>query len=435
MRERRNLRAARWVWLAAGVLVVASGTAAFGLFRGETGGQLNGLAWSILIAAAAIAATGLFTVPTTSGNRLTPAYIVVTALPLVAEREIVDEKLIGAIPFFGLESALAAVLGGLAVLAVLRAIRGDDAQEIVERFVRRLVVFVAYLLAYEGLSRTDFLQGSEWRRLVLFAIAGLGAFAVEVLLHVTFTGRLLGGRARHGVASSASDAAVFVSLLATGALFGLSFETIGAWALAVAVLPYAFTAGAFRRLAQTKRTYEQTLVALAQIPEAGGHTPVGHAARTNDLATAVAERIGVSPKEYERINYASFLHDIGRITLNEPSILRQGFTDVDLAGWGAEIVGETEYLDEVATIVRRQHEPFRSPGEVSNPDLPLASRIIKVCSAYDESIYEMGFSPLEALERIHRGTVYDFDPDVVRELREVLERRGMLNHPAAVTPE
>ena len=88
----------------------------------------------------------------------------------------------------------------------------------------------------------------------------------------------------------------------------------------------------------------------------------------------------------------------------------------------------------VTTIVRRQHEPFRSPGEVSNPDLPLASRIIKVCSAYDESVHEMGFSPLEALERIHRGTVYDFDPDVVRELRAVLERRGTLNHPATVTP-
>jgi HD-GYP domain-containing protein (c-di-GMP phosphodiesterase class II) len=278
------------------------------------------------------------------------------------------------------------------------------------------------------------MEGSEWRRVVLFSLAGLGAFMVEVVLHVIFTGRMFGGRTRHGVTSSISDAAVFASLLATGALFGLSYEAIDEWAFAVAVLPYAFTAGAFRRLSQTKGTYEQTLVALAQIPEVGGHTPIGHAARTNELATAVAERIGVSPRDYEQIKYASFLHDIGRITLNEPSILRQGFTDVDLAGWGAEIVGETKYLEDVATIVRRQHEPFRSPGEVSNPDLPLASRIIKVCSAYDESVHEMGFSPLEALERIHRGTVYDFDPDVVRELREVLERRGMLNHPASVTP-
>jgi hypothetical protein len=422
------------VWLLAGLLAGAAAAGAFVLYRIETGGQFDGRARSILLAIAAIAITGLFTVPTSSGNRLTPAYIAVIALPLVAEREFADDKLIGALPFFTFESALASVLGGLALLAVLRAVRGHQGREVVDDLLRRLCVFVSYLFAYDLLLSTTFMQGSEWRRVVLFALAGLGAFVVEVVLHVIFTGRLFGGRTRHGVTSSVADAAVFASLLATGALFGLSYEAIGAWAFAVAVLPYAFTAGAFRRLSQTKGTYEQTLVALAQIPEVGGHTPIGHAARTNDLATAVAERIGVSPKDYERINYASFLHDIGRITLNEPSILRQGFTDVDLAGWGAEIVGETKYLEDVATIVRRQHEPFRSPGEVSNPDLPLASRIIKVCSAYDESVHEMGFSPLEALERIHRGTVYDFDPDVVRELREVLERRGMLNHPTSVTP-
>lgn len=434
MREAGRPRAARWVWFVTGLAVMASGLTAFVLYQDSTGGDFGALARSILLAAAGIAVTGLFIVPTSSGNQLTPAYIVVTALPLVAARETADDKLIGAIPYFDLGSATAAVLGGLSLLAILRAVRGDDGREIIEGLVRRATVFVVYLLAYHGLLIGGFMQGSGWSRVVSFAVAGLAAFIGEVVLHILFNGMIFGGRLRHGVASVVSDASVFLSLLATGALFGLSFEAISWWALAVAVLPYAFTAGAFRRLSETKRTYEQTLVALAQIPEVGGHTPIGHAARTNDLATSVAERIGVSPKDYERINYASFLHDIGRITLNEPSILRQGFTDVDLAGWGAEIVGETKYLEDVAEIVRRQHEPFRSPGEVSNPDLPLASRIIKVCSAYDESVYEMGFSPLEALERIHRGTVYDFDPDVVRELREVLERRGMLNHPATVTP-
>lgn len=435
MRDRAAVKSARWVGLLAGIVVAGAAAGATVLYLAETGGAFDSHAQTMVLAAVAIALTGLFTVPTSSGNRLTPAYIAVAALPLVAPRLPADVGTpVGTEAYFDFHSALASVLAGLAVLAVLRAIRRHDGGAVVEDLVRRLIVFVSYLYAYDRLDATAFIEGSEWRRVAMFALAGLVAFAVEVVVHVVFTGGLFRGRTRHHVTSGVSDAAVFVSLLTTGALFGLSYETIGQWAFAVAVLPYAFTAGAFRRLSQTKGTYEQTLVALAQIPEVGGHTPIGHAARTNDLATAVAERIGVSPKDYERINYASFLHDIGRITLNEPSILRQGFTDVDLAGWGAEIVGETKYLEDVATIVRRQHEPFRSPGEVSNPDLPLASRIIKVCSAYDESIHEMGFSPLEALERIHRGTVYDFDPDVVRELREVLERRGMLNHPATVTP-
>ncbi len=422
------------MWFATLVATIGAGATSAMLFERETGGRLGTTAMWIIAGGAVIALSGLAAVPTASGNRLTPAYIAVAALPLIGERVDTSGVVVGIDAIFTLQGAMAATLGGLAMLAVIRTFRGLDPREVGDRLVRRALVFTTYLVVYDVIIATTFMQGSEWRRLAILSLAGVSAFVVEAIADVVFTGRLFGGRLRHGLVASSSDVAVFVSLIATGALFGLAYEAIGASAFAVAVLPYAFTAGAFKRLSQTKETYEQTLIALAQIPEVGGHTPIGHAARTNELATAVAERIGVSPKDYERINYASFLHDIGRITLNEPSILRQGFTDVDLAGWGAEIVGETKYLEDVATIVRRQHEPFRSPGEVSNPDLPLASRIIKVCSAYDESVHEMGFSPLEALERIHRGTVYDFDPDVVRELREVLERRGMLNHPTTVTP-
>ena len=39
----------------------------------------------------------------------------------------------------------------------------------------------------------------------------------------------------------------------------------------------------------------------------------------------------------------------------------------------------------------------------------------------DVMVAEAGASPLEALELLHRGTVYDYDPRVVRSLRTVLE--------------
>lgn len=434
MPDRWKGRAATWVWVFAVALIIASAIGSVAIYMVETGGNFDERGSWILAAGAMIAVAGLFAVPTSSGNRLTPAYIVVASLPLIAERNFIGDVVSSTDQIFSFAGAMSATLGGLAALAVARTARGDDLRQVVDRLLRRLGVFAAYLFAYESVRVTDLLQGSEWGRITLFALAGSVAFLVEAVADVVLTGRIFGGRIRHGLASSASDAAAFVSLIATGALFGLAYEAISWWALAVAVLPYAFTAGAFSRLAQTKGTYEQTIVALAQIPEVGGHTRLGHAARTNALAIALAERIGVSPKEYERINYASFLHDIGRITLNEPSIVRQGFTDVDIAGWGAEIVGETKYLDDVATIVRRQHEPFRSPGEVSNPDLPLASRIIKVCSAYDEAVTEKRMSPLQALEDIHTKTVYDFDPEVVRGLRTVLERQGALNAHPVVTP-
>ena len=445
---------AGWVWALTGLLPIGAGAGAAVLYTDGTRSVSDTDYWSgselglwIIAAAVIIAASGLINVPTFTANPLTPAYIAVASLPLLitAVGPLVDaetgavvtggsnEPVIVFDRVFHFPAAMAAVLGGLAALWVMRAATGEDPRTATDRFIRRLAVFSVYLAMFDVVDGSTILEGSEWKPLAAFFSAAVAAFVVEVVLDAVLTGRMLRRRVRGAFPSAAADVAVFVSLMATGALFALAFEAIGAWAVAVAVLPYGFAAGAFRRLAQTKRTYEQTLVALAQIPEAGGHTEPGHAARTNELSLAVADRIGVSPGEWEQVNYASYLHDIGRITLNEPSILRQGFTEVDIAQWGAEIVGETSYLSEVAEIVRRQHEPFRSPGEQYNPDLPLASRIIKVCSAYDEAVTELGLSPLDAVEQIYKGTTYDYDPEIVNTLRTVLERRGAFNHPARVS--
>ena len=56
----------------------------------------------------------------------------------------------------------------------------------------------------------------------------------------------------------------------------------------------------------------------------------------------------------------------------------------------------------------------------------MISKIIKVASAYDQAVHEMHLSPLEGLERIHRGSAYDFDPDVSASLRRVLVQRGVI---------
>ncbi len=54
----------------------------------------------------------------------------------------------------------------------------------------------------------------------------------------------------------------------------------------------------------------------------------------------------------------------------------------------------------------------------------MASKIIRAASAYDHATEDLGFSPLEALEVLHRGAAYDFDPDVVQAVRSILQTRG-----------
>ena len=124
------------------------------------------------------------------------------------------------------------------------------------------------------------------------------------------------------------------------------------------------------------------------------------------------------------------MHDIGRITLTEPAIIRVGYTDDDIARWGAEIISQAPYLERIADHVRRLHEPYRKPGEQSDPAISTISKIVRATSAYDHLVVERELSALQAIEVLHQGAAYDFDPHVVAAMRRVLERRGAF-HPGA----
>jgi HD-GYP domain-containing protein (c-di-GMP phosphodiesterase class II) len=222
------------------------------------------------------------------------------------------------------------------------------------------------------------------------------------------------------------DLNVFLGLTLTGALFGELYPALKWWALPIALLPYSFAHSAFARFQETKVTYKQTIRALARIPEVSGLGVNGHADRTTEIASSIAKEMGLGPVQVEHTEFAGLMHDIGRVSLNEPQILKMGYTPDDIARWSAEIIAEAPYLDRVAGDVRNQYEPFRRPGEESDPDISVISRIIKVAAAYDWQVYSDGRSPLQALEHLHAGTAYEFDPAVVASLRHILTARGVL---------
>ncbi|MDH3499374.1 MAG: HD domain-containing protein [Acidimicrobiia bacterium] len=218
-----------------------------------------------------------------------------------------------------------------------------------------------------------------------------------------------------------------VTLLASGAFFGVVWqEMTWWWATAVAVIPYSFAHVGFWLSERTAGTYRATIQALSRVPEVAGLTPDGHGSRTAELSLAIADEVGMLAVDRVELERAALLHDIGRLTLSQPSILRRGFSDEDIARWGSEMIREAPTLQGVADIVSHQHEPYRRPGEQFDPALPLASKIIRVASAYDHATTELGFLPLEALELLHRGAAYDFDPDVVAATRQVLDRDSTL---------
>lgn len=374
--------------------------------------------FALLIAATALVLGSLVDVATSnSGNRFTTGLAVAAAIPFVfSGPDGVD-----------LAATLAAYGVGLAAVWALRFSRGEEHSELLPTLIRRLGGYVTYAVVYSAM-RVGILSdlSGGWEDLLPFAVALIAWLAVEVFLRAML---ILGPRelSRTYLARAIlHDLNVFVGLALTGALFGELYQHLGWWAAPIALLPYSFAHSAFRRFQETKVTYKQTIRALARIPEVSGLAIDGHADRTTALAASIAKELGLGPSRVEEVEYAGLMHDIGRVSLNEPNVVRMGYTDDDIARWSAEIIAESPYLERVADDVRHQYQSFRKPGEQDDPEISIISRIIKVAAAYDWKVHQDAMSPLEALEALHAGAAYEFDPDVVASLRRLLEARGVL---------
>jgi HD domain len=377
----------------------------------------------LAVATTALVIGSLFGVATSnSGNRFTTGLAVAAAIPFVLlNGEGVD--LAGSIAAYGI---------GVSVVWLLRYSRGEDYRDLLPTAVRRFAGYVTYATVYSLMRTGPFAELSGgWGDLVPFAVAILAWISVEVLLRAML---IMGTRelSRTYLARAfIHDLNVFMGLAMTGALFGELWPELQWWALPIAMLPYSFAHSAFKRFQQTKVTYKQTIRALARIPEVSGLGVDGHADRTTEMAAAIAKEIGLGPVQVEDVEYAGLMHDIGRVSLNEPQILRMGYSNEDIARWSSEIIAEAPYLNRVAGHVRHQYEPHRKPGEQTDPEVSMVSRIIKVSAAYDWQVHQDGLSPLQALENLHAGAAYEYDPVVVASLRRLLESRGVL-HPVRV---
>ncbi len=216
------------------------------------------------------------------------------------------------------------------------------------------------------------------------------------------------------------DWPVVASLFGSGALFGAAHPILDWWSIPVAVVPYVFTHVAFSRYFGARRTYGQMIRALSRIAEIAGISEKGHADSTAGLCLAIGQRAGLRPDQLRELEYAALLHDIGRVSVPDPSNAKFSHQSAELATMSAAIIGQTPYLDGVAGIVANQYMPYRQPGQGSDPGVEVASRIVRVAAEYDRLLHEQELRSLDAIEVLHRGSAYDYDPEVISILREVV---------------
>ena len=326
------------------------------------------------------------------------------------------------------EVAAAFMIGSI-VSQLLLAATGKRLR--LEVVATRLLVVLGGALAYRALLPVI----PDRYALGLSHLSGLGlagmlatVMSLEVLLQSGLTlaeedrpiGRLLLDQFR-------ATGPLLLSSISVSALLALSYPSLRAWTLPLFLAPLAATQYSFKQVTTVRKSYLQTVGALAKVPEMAGYTQAGHSKRVADLSVGIAKELGIGDPELHEIEYAALLHDIGRISLPDPEESKST-SNLQLALVGATIIEETGHFPAVADMVRDQHEPYRRRGEETNRSLTMGSKIIKVASAFDDLTEPPGpgRTPREAVEQLYLGMAFDYDPNVIQALTRVLERSQVI---------
>lgn len=269
---------------------------------------------------------------------------------------------------------------------------------------------------------------NRWAIALVMLCVGIVAMVVDLVLE----GAVSAGRGHAPLLPTITDevrssAALGTALVTSGALIALAEFAIGIAALPLFLLPLLLTYFAVQRFAGVRETYRQTIASLSSLTDRAGYTETDHARRVSGTAVAIGRDLGMSQRELTDLEYAAMLHDLGQVALREP--IPQGATVVvspadqqRIAQDGADIVRTTGVLDNVAAILEAQTTPYRQVREFGQ-DIPLSSRIIKVVNAFDDLSDTSDERAEHAMERIHLGLGYEYDPQVVESLTKVLQRR------------
>jgi len=152
-----------------------------------------------------------------------------------------------------------------------------------------------------------------------------------------------------------------------------------------------------------------------------------HLCRVGRLAAIIGRRLGMEAGELEELRRAAELHDIGKAAIPDSILNKAGpLSDEEWTFMlrhtiaGERILANAPALIPVARIVRSSNERWDGtgyPDGLAGESIPLGSRIVFVCDAFDAMTSDRPYYPArgaeEAIAELERGSGTQFDPGVV----------------------
>ena len=164
----------------------------------------------------------------------------------------------------------------------------------------------------------------------------------------------------------------------------------------------------------------------------------GHSSRVNYYANLIAQKLDLSQNDLDNLQIGAFLHDIGKVGIENKIISKQGkFDDQELKiarrhpEIGTELVAPIGVPLEVTSVIRHHHEFYDGtgyPDGLKGDAIPLLARIVSLAEVFDAMVsnrpYRKALPLDEAVKEVKRCSGTQFDPKLVEILVQLVEEKG-----------
>jgi HD-GYP domain-containing protein (c-di-GMP phosphodiesterase class II) len=161
-----------------------------------------------------------------------------------------------------------------------------------------------------------------------------------------------------------------------------------------------------------------------------------HSRRVTRFALLLGQQLHLSAEDLEVLRYATPLHDLGKIGIEDGILRKPGPLTIDEleamkthTTRGARIVERVPALHRALAIVRSHHERWDGhgyPDGIADEDIPLLARIVAVAESFDAMTFDTPYRrriPVEeAFAELDRQQGAQFDPTVVTAFLQIREQ-------------
>lgn len=189
-----------------------------------------------------------------------------------------------------------------------------------------------------------------------------------------------------------------------------------------------------RLFKEVEESYLGLLEALGIVVETRDFYTASHSHDVKKYALSIAKKMNVTSEEMEAISYASLLHDLGKIGIEErildkpEKLTSEEFEKIaNHSKIGADIVSHIKILKHLAPLILHLHERYDGkgyPDGLKGKRIPLGSRILMVADAFSamtsDRPYRKALSREIAISELKKNKGTQFDPEVVDAFLSVL---------------